>query len=98
MMMFKQYIHHLYTVISDNRDLKIGLGSSATGAVSFKLGEIVNSNTLWEYVAHTGAFLSVVVTLFTLFRGFYSFRKEWRKDRLEALKQLEKIATAESKV
>jgi hypothetical protein len=37
MTMFKQYIHHLYTVVADNRDLKIGIGSSVTGAASFKI-------------------------------------------------------------
>lgn len=92
MIMFKQYIHHLYTVVADNRDLKIGIGSSVTGAASFKLGDLVNNNTVWEHIAHIGLLLSVMVTLFTLFRGWYSFRKEWRKDRLEALKMENKIA------
>lgn len=96
--MIKAYLQHLGAVIQSHNEIKVGIGSSATGAASYKIGEVVENNNMWANVAHAAMLLSICVTVFTLFRGWYSFRKEWRKDRLEALKQADEISKLEAKV
>lgn len=98
MMLFKSYFEHLASVVATNKEIKVGLGSSATGAVSYEVGQVAAVNTVWDMLAHVLLILSILGTLFALFRGWYSFRKEWKKDRLEQLRLQKKILKIEGEI
>lgn len=98
MTLFKSYIDHLWGVVASHKEVQIGLGSSATGAVSYEVGRVADINTFWDNMAHILLVLSIMGALFALFRGWYSFRKEWRADRLAELKKAQAILEIESEI